>query len=663
MKTKFGVRTKLQVFILPTVVISLFVVVLVSYFTSKGIIRTKTEKLIDAQAESSANAIETSMAADLAVLDNLTDTMLNMNFTDEQYMEYGLYYLDTYENFPNGLYMVSDSGEYLDPSGYEMEGDPRDGNWYREGVNHPDKFQFGEPYLDNMTKAYVVTASRYIQNFNGRGVVLSADIDLSTMANIVSALEVEGNGEAFIVHGGDGTILAHNDDAMIGQNVADIEDAYYAAVFEKITTGQMENESISSLQGLCMTSIEPIEGTEWFVVTRALDKKIFVDMYRLAVILAVIGVLAVVAVGLVVLVIVNKITKPIKSLTNSIVDVTNGDFTTKVEVTGKDEISVMARCMSEFLEVMRTTLGTIVNISDQIDSQAAVSNQISGELHDSAGEQSNAMEQLRDNLQELVESITVIAENATTLATVVAETNDEGDEALVYVQQTMKEADGGRKSMDSVNESMIEMQSGMEELEVSITDVGEAAVKINEITDTIRSIADETNLLALNASIEAARAGEAGKGFAVVATEIGKLADTSGHAAEEISQLIGDVTQQIEVTVKQSHHSMDQIRSSAEMVGEASEQFNSIFESIEHTNEIIKSMIEKIANVNDVATNMAAITEEQSASAEEIEATATNMQELASSVTDNSATVKNDSDVLAGTADNLKTEISRFTIS
>ncbi len=54
----------------------------------------------------------------------------------------------------------------------------------------------------------------------------------------------------------------------------------------------------------------------------------------------------------------------------------------------------------------------------------------------------------------------------------------------------------------------------------------------------INSIVFKTQMLSFNASIEAARAGAQGKGFAVVAAEVGRLADLSGKAASEISELL-----------------------------------------------------------------------------------------------------------------------------
>eukprot|EP00828_Plagiopyla_frontata_P007183 TRINITY_DN13320_c0_g1_i1.p1 TRINITY_DN13320_c0_g1~~TRINITY_DN13320_c0_g1_i1.p1 ORF type:complete len:233 (+),score=78.75 TRINITY_DN13320_c0_g1_i1:3-701(+) len=71
----------------------------------------------------------------------------------------------------------------------------------------------------------------------------------------------------------------------------------------------------------------------------------------------------------------------------------------------------------------------------------------------------------------------------------------------------------------------------------AVTQTVEAMRSIAEKISIIEEIARQTNLLALNAAIEAARAGEHGKGFAVVAAEVRKLAERSGTAAAEISEL------------------------------------------------------------------------------------------------------------------------------
>ncbi len=660
-KIKFGVRRKLMVFILPLVAIAFVALILIAYQSSKTSIQEKTVELLEAEGESSANNIHAWSNKNLATLDNAVDTMLNMDLSDEEILQYESFYMETYEDFPFGIYIGTEEGKVLDASGWEPEGDLRESSWYKEGLGN-SSFAFGEPYIDQLTNSYVVTASRWIDDLNGCGAVAAADIDLSILSEVVSGMEVVGNGNALIIDGNSGIVLASVDAGIVGMSAEEISDGFYKSVYERIAAGNLKTDYFNSAEGEYMTSIQPIEETSWYIITRGLSSNIYSDLTRLGGLLAVVGVIVILAICVVLVILIGKITGPIQKLTDTIVAVTDGDFTTEVEVAGNDEVTIMAGNMRNFMTVMRETIGTIMHISDKIDTQAKESNQISGELYDSAEGQATAMQQMRENLEELVESIGVIAENATKLAVVVSETDEAGKQALENISVTMTEAEGGRNSMQSVTVSMGEMKENMGELGQSIMNVGNAAVKIDEITATILGIAEQTNLLALNASIEAARAGEAGKGFAVVATEIKNLAETSADAADEISELISTVTKQIKRTVEQSEQSMEQIKSSAELVYQASDQFNNIYESIENTNEMVHEMIDKIHDANDVAANMAAITEEQSASAEEIEATAISIQELANIVTENSANVKDESKDLAVTADNLKGRISKFTI-
>lgn len=660
MKRKFGIRAKLMVGTLPIIFLAFVVVVVIAYNSSKGSIEQKTEKLLESDAATCVNRIVAWENDNLGVLQNAVDTIVNLDMDREEILEYESFYLETYEDFPNGIYIGNEAREIYDATGWEPEGDLTQKSWYQEGMSH-DTMAFGEPYQDSLTGGYVVTAScnRMIE---GKRAVIATDISIDILSTVVSELEVEGQGDAFIFDTDTGVILAHKNLELMASSMNEIADSYYLSVYDLVKAGDYSTTSVQSNDGTYMTAMRPIDGTNWVIVVRALEDNIYRDVSRLGGILGAVGIFAIIIVTVTLVLVIHRIVTPIHKLTDSIVAITEGDFTTEVQIKGNDEVAIMAGSLSRFLDVMRTTLSSIINISDKIDDQAKGSNEVSGELHESANGQAEAMDQMRQNLEELVKSIGVIAENATSLAIIVADTDEAGSQAIDHINETMTEADEGRNSMDSVNMSMEQMKNGLDLLEKSITDVGEAAIKIDEITATISGIAEETNLLALNASIEAARAGEAGKGFAVVATEIKNLAETSSHAAGEISELISSVTALINSTVEQSQNSVAQIKESSEIVGVASEQFNNIFESIEKTNTIIHGMIDKIRNANDVASNMAAITEEQSASAEEIEATAINIQELASVVTENSANVKKDSNVLANTAESLKEEVSGFTI-
>ena len=109
--------------------------------------------------------------------------------------------------------------------------------------------------------------------------------------------------------------------------------------------------------------------------------------------------------------------------------------------------------------------------------------------------------------------------------------------------------------------------------DVKISALGEKSKEIGNIVDTINQISEQTNLLALNAAIEAARAGEAGRGFAVVADEVRKLAEESGNATQQISNLIKSIRDEIDGAVKSMSENTAQVEEGSKGVSEAVKAF------------------------------------------------------------------------------------------
>ena len=138
----------------------------------------------------------------------------------------------------------------------------------------------------------------------------------------------------------------------------------------------------------------------------------------------------------------------------------------------------------------------------------------------------------------------------------------------------------------------------------NIHKLAESAEQIGEIIAVIDDIADQTNLLALNAAIEAARAGEQGRGFAVVADEVRKLAERTGKATGEITEMIKGIQNGTEEAVASMDEGNTEVNSGRELADKAGDSLAAVVRSSQE----VMNMIMQIATA----------TEEQSAAAEQI---------------------------------------------
>jgi methyl-accepting chemotaxis protein len=125
--------------------------------------------------------------------------------------------------------------------------------------------------------------------------------------------------------------------------------------------------------------------------------------------------------------------------------------------------------------------------------------------------------------------------------------------------------------------------------------LGQRSDEIGAIIEVIRGIAEQTNLLALNAAIEAARAGEQGRGFAVVADEVRKLAEKTGSATEEISQMISGIQAQVKQTVVTMGESRENVQIGVTRAEKAGRSLAEMLESVQG----ISSLMARITTLAD----------------------------------------------------------------
>lgn len=465
--------------------------------------------------------------------------------------------------------------------------------------------------------------------------------------------------ESFLVDGRDNTILANRDSSLISTKIGEEgSDAFQQKVGEKISN---QDYDFAVLEGN-MTVFEKVSGTDWILVSYIPKEVVMADLIRLRTIMVIISVISILVLCLVIERVTHIVINPVKKLTAVITAMTDGDFTVNVSSKGNDEIAVMSRSVERFIHSMKEMIASMGDISDKLGTQADASDNVSRQMQSAATIQSESMGELNSTVDQLSLSVYEIAENATKLAGVVADTKVDSDHVENKMRETVEVSQKGRKDMERVGEELENIRISIRNLETAVNKVGKASGEIVTIVQMIGNIAEETNLLSLNASIEAARAGEAGRGFAVVASEIGTLANNSADFAEHISKLIDEVNALVSDAVRQTGDSAEDIGRSSELIHTAIDTFEKIFGNIQETNEMIEHMVGKINEVDEVAANVAAISEEQAASSDEILATSENMLEQAKGIAKNSAYVAEESKSLTSSSEELANQVKLFRI-
>lgn len=652
-----SIKVKLLGIILPVVIVIMILLVGILYFISKGIIKEYSENLLRSSIDNQTNQIEAWLNENLSAFSAVKQAIEQTNPGQQELQAILDSYYGFHDNYPDGLYIADADGKLMTASAFEkQETDPTQSVWYREGLT---RWNMG------LTNAYtnaegskVISASGILDDQSGTIKVISADLTLERISIIVNSYIEMEQARAFLVSTTDGTILAHHENDLISTKLGDSDNAFMRNVWQKVEEQDFEMCDIDGN----MTAFSQVSGTDWVLVSYIPTKVIYADIDSVRNMMLVIGLLSIILLAVLVERVVHMVIRPVKELIKVITAMTNGDFTVQVKAGSNDEIGVMGGYVEQFIRTMRQMIASIHGVSDKLSTQAGNSDTISKEMYDASRHQGQSMRELNTTVEQLSLSVGEIAEHATTLAMVVSDTKDDGDQVGGKMQETVTVSRQGKEDLQRVSSAMETINISMQKLQQSIDEVGKASVEITNITEIIGNIADQTSLLSLNASIEAARAGEAGRGFAVVATEIGQLANTSADAVRNIEGLISQINSLVGDTVKQTNESVKNIDNSSSLVEDTLRTFDAIFNNIDQVSALVREMIQKVEKVDEVATNVAAISEEQAASSEEILATSESMVRQVDNITGNSESVSAGARELTASAEELYEQVAIFKV-
>lgn len=652
--------------LIPMIAVSIIFIILFVSGKAKGIIVNLAEDSLSEESEGNAEKLGVDIAQLSGSLQMAATTLQSVKFADDQSMaKYLTPTMSLSTSMPNGMYVGTADGAWIDPSGWTPDADYviTEKQWYTEGQKHGDTFALGTPYMDSSSKAFSVSFSRTVTLADGRTGVAAADLDLSDIVTQISSLKPMETGGTMLLDGD--MILSYFTSDYNGSKVSDhTDDSYLTAVEKYVQAGTTTVQEIKSYTGTTyFVAFSKVPGTTWTLISSVDKNTVLRQLYTFQAVCYGLMVLMILIIGVIMARVISKVvTKPVRSLTENIQKITGGDFTVQIPVGGADEIGVMDNCMREFVSQMRDTLEDIQKVTEQLASEAENSKTASGELNQQASEQSLSMGQIKEAMDGMASAVTELATNATELATEVSDLMQQGESADATVTALVDKAQNGQRDMENVQKGMQSMAGSMSDMNSVVEVVGQSAQKIDSIIEMINSIAEQTNLLSLNASIEAARAGEAGRGFAVVASEIGKLASDSAQSTTQIAAIIQDITKQINILAQKSQANMNEIDNSMAAVTTAGDTFAEIFSNLDETSTTVKNMIGKVGNVDGIATSVAAISEEQSASTEEVTATVDNLAVSAAHVAEESKGVDDSAETVSKSAEKIEAFVGTFKI-
>jgi len=339
-----------------------------------------------------------------------------------------------------------------------------------------------------------------------------------------------------------------------------------------------------------MSFVRKFEPWHWVIGSGVYIDDVNAAVVKEAIQLLIIALIVIGIIGAAFYFISSNVVKPINTIITQAEMIANGDLTGSIDYSGKDELGRLSKAINDMTSKLKSMITNIAVISGDNISTADMLKNAADTIYKDAIEQAGQTHRVATSAEEMSQTITDIAKNASQAA-------DTSEEAMKTAYEGKEIADGAVNTVNSVYTSTVELATMVEKLNNRASEIG-------DIVTVIKDIADQTNLLALNAAIEAARAGEQGRGFAVVADEVRKLAERTIKATAEISEKIGAIQQESTQTANTMNQASDEVTKATEYIRKVGDSLGYIVESVQ--------------KAKDQVTQIAASVEEQSSASEEV---------------------------------------------
>lgn len=645
-----------------TTVMALFLIGMTT-MTFIGIteVRTGTESNIEDSSKALIHEIGTSIEAYLMQFEKGLGQMSNsptlLNAADDGDALYAEFenFLTLHEDASSIYYSLPTKQTIIVPVvDLPADVDPTTRDWYKNASGHPNAVQWSNPYIDQATGQFVISASKAV-HANGSVIgVIGLDVQLTSLTNQISSSYIGYGGFATVLDA-EGNVIAHP--TLHGENLIDVP--FVAEMY----TSENGVYYFEDREGIAKVNIySTIPKFDWKIGAIYEEKEIFGIVNQLRTSMISIQTAVIIIVFTALYFIISQMIKPIKSLQELMNSVANGDLTVRSNIQTKDEIGELGNNFNIMVEHTNAMITVVSTSSENVKNSSENLSAISEETNASSEETARAVNEIAHGAANSAEDAEKVTERADLLGQQINEITKKASVMTDIATKAGAMNSSGQGQMRELKTSFANWESNLQSMSEAIGTLEQKVGAIGSVMDTITAISAQTNLLALNASIEAARAGEHGKGFAVVAEEVRKLAEQSALSTTEVQKTIQELQAESRIVTEQMNDTRNNFQSQGSVVNDTEITFSDISTMMSDMQDSIDSVYEEIQLVNqykdDVAETiqtMAGTSQETAAACEEVSASTDEQLHAIQSVT-------HAAEALTALSEELSNAVNRFKV-
>lgn len=638
-----SVKVKILVTMLPLVIISMLSLSYFSFINSKKIIDMELETSMNNQLNEKAQEVQNSIQKNQKIAESLS-SMVQASYKSLN--------KDDYENILKNIIVTnsetSGAGVWFDPNSnnkqtfgpyaFKENGKPKftdeysktdytTNEWYKIGTNTKQSVEWSSPYYDETIKAEMVTAtSPFYDGSNKFMGVTTADINLSSLQNVIKNMKIGNNGRAFLIDANGIYVADKLDSKTLKVKITNEKNSTLADLGKIMLKNKNGQSSFKDENGTERVYYKAIPDTKWIISICIPETEIYAQSNSLKYKLCIIIGISVLVVVLFLISVTNTIANDVKRADDFALAMASGNLTKRLEVKGHDEFAEMCRSLNEMADNICSIVKSILENSQDMSASSEEMSATVQELSAKTTSINNDVKIIVNGIQETSASAEEISASMEEVDTSIGELSEKALEGSSSSNKYKENAIEVQNDGEIAVEETRKLYEEKEQKILKAIENGKIVESIKIMADTISSISEKTNLLALNAAIEAARAGEQGRGFAVVAEEVRKLAEQSKQAVIGIQNTIIEVQKAFLNLSDQSYEVLQFIRERVDpelnSIKETGAKYYKSADFVSVMSDEMASMSEQITatvgQVNLAIQNMAGAAQKSSENAEDI---------------------------------------------